>query len=183
MVSTSSRVITPGQWFVLLLIMVAIAGGWRWFAMQSEDAERSSTGSDTLSDVVSEPVDSVVPSVPKEITPITGRMPDGTLFVEYGAALNLNREDLSENEPLSIELRLDVPWFYDVNQPPRIVAPDRRMLVLNGEPQAGDQQRIRIKIPSNWLSTGRHVLELKTNERNHMPFRRYSIEVEGSNSE
>ena len=181
MVSTSSRVITPGQWFALLLIVVVVAGGgWRWLATHSEV---SSSRSDTLSDVVSEPVDSVAPSVPKEKTPTTGRTSDGTLFVEYGAALNLNEDDLSENEPLSIELRLDVPWFYDVNQPPRIVAPDRRMLVLNGEPQAGDQQRIRIKIPSNWLSTGRHVLELKTNERNHMPFRRYSIEVEGSNSE
>jgi hypothetical protein len=98
--------------------------------------------------------------------------------LESGATLEVSRRALRGGAPLVLELRLGEP---DAGVEPlsgRIVVAGRTPRDLTPSLVGRSGSLARVEIDADWLaSPGRYIVEVKTNERTHLPLRRYVLEV------
>jgi len=120
------------------------------------------------------------PRLPEDPRP--GGLPPGPIIFT-GATLEVDAEMLAASPELPILLDLD---FVSPKLEPlrgRVLAistPEREALPIEAAIAGDEERHAALSIPSEWLTPGRYVVEVRTHERSHLPLRRYVLEVSGS---
>jgi hypothetical protein len=152
---------------LIVLGLAALAAGLLWIKSQGPDAPAHG---DTARPAAAAPVD---PGVSEVKDRETG---DGHAIVS-GGTLELVAVELAGSEPVLLDLLLPAPPESVTDLPVRVLAPDGRVLELQGLIAAEDRGRARVVLDPAWLSPGRYIVEIQTMERTHFPLRRYALEV------
>lgn len=89
----------------------------------------------------------------------------------------LRSSEFPRNRPLRLGLILPVPATRFEPLEARIVDEDGRMLKTEATVQGEGKESANLEIETDWLSPGRYLIHLTTQESSHFPLRRYPLEV------
>jgi len=84
---------------------------------------------------------------------------------------------LSADEPLVLKLQLGEPVAGAEPLSGRLLTDGRDPVDITHALRGAGPGVALVEFESGWLSLGRNVIEIKTNERTHLPLRRYVLQV------
>ena len=130
------------------------------------------------SDVADPPTTSTQETAPDVPDPAAGASAEpGGLRIASGGRLSLERDTLPEDRPLGLTLALPDEARGSGDHTVRVVSTDGRRLDVTASALPGDGSGVQLEIDPAFLSRGRYMIEVETEEKRPLPIRRYVLEV------
>lgn len=158
-----------------ILVVGALLLFWLGFGTTSQRSDRTSAGSSPIA------ANPPLPQLPRAAKP--AQNPAGSVHsLGTGGRVEITIDPEQPDRPVAF--RLELGESPPNAEPPgvRIIATDGRILELEGA-LADDRMTTSIEVPTEFLSPGRYMVEVKTTELTHFPLRRYVIVVQSSSAE
>lgn len=138
---------------------------------------------------VARPTEPGPPPPQSEVVPTSGPQAlgagpesDADLVLVWGEPTGaLDRSRLPSDGPFSLDLRLPVPIDEGTEWLAVKIFRDRKdPFDLEGRVRGVDRDRVRLDIPTERLGPGSYLINVRTTESSHFPFRRFVLLIESA---